>query len=137
MERAKRQEFLERVQRDGFVDDYRGIRISRTGRRFEILRAVVWNVLDEDGNYAGQAATFREWKYLDLAPAGAQFQLTEDFIELHKLLKLTGLAESGGSAKEAITAGQVRINGEPETRKAFKVRRGMRIEYGGQSLDVV
>lgn len=62
--RDERARLLERTTRDGFVDDYRGIRISRTGRRFEIDRAVVWNVVDEDGAYRGQAATFTTWKYL-------------------------------------------------------------------------
>jgi hypothetical protein len=37
------------------------VRISRSGRRFEIVRATVWNVLDEQGNPAGQAAAFDQW----------------------------------------------------------------------------
>ncbi|HUQ68555.1 MAG TPA: MEKHLA domain-containing protein [Planctomycetaceae bacterium] len=64
MHRDERARLLARTTRDGYVDDYRGIRISRTGRRFQIDRAVVWNLVAEDGASAGQAATFAEWKSL-------------------------------------------------------------------------
>ena len=67
MHRDERARLLERTSRDGFVDDYRGIRISSTGRRFRIDRATVWNLLDASGRPAGQAATFTEWRFLDSA----------------------------------------------------------------------
>lgn len=67
MEREAREQFLAKVKKNGFVDDYRGIRISSTGRRFEILRATVWNLIDSKKNYAGQAVTFKEVRFL--APA--------------------------------------------------------------------
>lgn len=57
-ERSERQGLLDRVSADGFIDDYRGIRITSTGRRFEIRSAVVWNLIDEAGGLHGQAATF-------------------------------------------------------------------------------
>ena len=47
--RQERERLLERTARQGFVDDYQGIRISSTGRRFRIQRAIVWNVLDITG----------------------------------------------------------------------------------------
>jgi hypothetical protein len=56
---------LDTVTRQGYIDDYRGVRISRTGRRFLIDTATVWTVLDERGAPYGQAATFSAWKYLD------------------------------------------------------------------------
>lgn len=59
--REERARLLERTRREGFVDDYSGIRITRTGRRFRIDRAVVWNVLDPSGALCGQAATFDRW----------------------------------------------------------------------------
>lgn len=62
--RDERQRLLTTVARQGYIDDYRGIRISKNGRRFLIERAVVWNVLDDDGTYHGQAATFSEWTFL-------------------------------------------------------------------------
>jgi hypothetical protein len=52
---------LERVRDHGFIDDYAGVRVSATGRRFRIERAVVWNLLDEAGRLHGQAATFAHW----------------------------------------------------------------------------
>lgn len=62
--RDERAAFLSRVREQGFIDDYSGIRISRTGRRFHIHQATVWNVLDALGNYRGQAATFSNWEML-------------------------------------------------------------------------
>jgi two-component system chemotaxis sensor kinase CheA len=41
------------------------IRISRNGRRFRILHATVFNLLDQTGSYVGQAATFADWEPLD------------------------------------------------------------------------
>lgn len=64
MERAQREEFLKTVEKNGFIDHYSGIRISSKGRRFKIERATVWNLLDENGKYCGQAATFNQWQYL-------------------------------------------------------------------------
>ncbi|HEY9205134.1 MAG TPA: MEKHLA domain-containing protein [Candidatus Methanoperedens sp.] len=64
MNRAERARILSQVTRNGYVDDYRGVRISKSGRRFLVERATVWNILDENGRYAGQAATFDHWTYL-------------------------------------------------------------------------
>ena len=63
-DREERARLLERVTRYGFIDDYSGIRISRTGRRFRIHRATVWNLIDAAGRPAGQAATFDRWEHL-------------------------------------------------------------------------
>ena len=59
--RGERADMLRRVASHGFVTDYRGVRISRTGRRFLVERATVWNVVDEGGRKRGQAASFSEW----------------------------------------------------------------------------
>jgi hypothetical protein len=64
-ERGERARFMDRVARDGFVDDYSGIRISAGGRRFRIQNATVWNLIDAAGDIHGQAATFHHWTYLD------------------------------------------------------------------------
>jgi len=56
--REERQTLLDRVSAQGFIADYAGIRISATGRRFRIDRAIVWNLVDEAGGLHGQAATF-------------------------------------------------------------------------------
>jgi hypothetical protein len=65
MHRDERALLLERTTRDGYVDDYRGIRVTRSGRRFLIERAIVWNLVDASGQRAGQAATFSEWTWLN------------------------------------------------------------------------
>lgn len=56
VEREERARLLARVARDGYIDDYSGIRIAASGRRFMIRNATVWNLLDEQGAYYGQAA---------------------------------------------------------------------------------
>ena len=56
--RDERQSLLERVSANGFIDDYAGMRITATGRRFRIERAIVWNLVDTGGVRHGQAATF-------------------------------------------------------------------------------
>lgn len=65
LEREQRARFMNRVTEQGYVEDYTGVRISSTGRRFEIIDAVVWNVIDEEGRYRGQAATFANFRYVD------------------------------------------------------------------------
>jgi hypothetical protein len=62
--REERARLLERVTRDGFIDDYSGVRISATGQRFRIAQAVVWNLVAADGRFYGQAATFDQWTVL-------------------------------------------------------------------------
>lgn len=62
--RDERARLLARVTRDGYIDDYSGVRISTTGRRFFIESATVWNIVDEAGRLAGQAATFAAWRFL-------------------------------------------------------------------------
>jgi hypothetical protein len=63
--RDERARLLDAVTRNGFIDDYRGIRISKTGRRFLIGDATVWNLLDDNGAHYGQAAAFSAWQYVD------------------------------------------------------------------------
>jgi len=58
MLREERQRFLAEVALKGYVDTYKGIRISRTGTRFEIQEAIVFNLTDEGGGRYGQAAVF-------------------------------------------------------------------------------
>lgn len=60
VERSERQVFLDKVARDGFVSGYRGVRITKTGARFWIERATVWQLVDSAGNYRGQAAMIPE-----------------------------------------------------------------------------
>jgi hypothetical protein len=59
--REAREALLARVREHGFIDDYSGVRVSSTGKRFRIEQAVVWEIADEAGQRRGQAATFDHW----------------------------------------------------------------------------
>ena len=62
--RESRARLLASVTARGFIDDYSGIRISKSGRRFRIAQATVWNLLTADGLPCGQAAMFARWEFL-------------------------------------------------------------------------
>ncbi|MBN3723584.1 MEKHLA domain-containing protein [Burkholderia sp. Ac-20379] len=55
--REERQRFLERVQRLGYEAGYRGVRITKSGQRFMIEEATLWQLIDADGTLHGQAVT--------------------------------------------------------------------------------
>ena len=57
-------------------------------------------------------------------------------IDLQDFLKLRGAVETGGEAKFRVQGGEVRVNGEIETRRRKKLRRGDVVEYAGQRLEV-
>lgn len=61
--RAEREWMLEQARVRGFIDTYRGVRISGTGRRFLVENALIWNVLDAGHQRIGQAATFSHWTW--------------------------------------------------------------------------
>lgn len=60
-------------------------------------------------------------------PQTIQFELTTEHIELCNLLKLVGLVDSGGRGKMMVAEGLVKVDGELETRKTAKIRRGQTI----------
>ena|SRR5258708_5356333 len=60
----ERSRLLKIVSQRGFIDDYSGVRVSKSGRRFRISNATVWNLISETGEPRGQAAMFSEWKFL-------------------------------------------------------------------------
>ena len=61
-------------------------------------------------------------------------QLRGDHITLDALLKASGWASSGGYAKQLIVAGELRVNGEVETRRGRKLRAGDEVQWGTQRL---
>ena len=66
-----------------------------------------------------------------------QFELDgHEYIELHSLLKVTGLCESGGVAKLLISDGLVQVDGAVETRKRCKIRTGQIVNFDGQQITV-
>jgi len=58
-------------------------------------------------------------------------------VELYKILKFEGLVGSGAEAKAVVAAGQVKVNGDVETRKRKKILAGDVIEFGAQTLRIV
>lgn len=62
--------------------------------------------------------------------------ITTEFIKLDALLKFAGVAETGGEAKEAVQAGDVKVNGEICTMRGKKLRPGDIVELSGVRLVV-
>lgn len=65
------------------------------------------------------------------------FTLRGEFITLDALLKATGLAPSGGAAKQLIAEGRVRVNGETETRRGRKLRAGERVALDADQVQLL
>ncbi len=65
------------------------------------------------------------------------YTLTSEFIELHKLLKLLDLVDTGGQAKMLIQDGLVLRNGVIETRKRAKIIKDDTIQIGDVTITVV
>lgn len=61
---SDRDALLKAALTKGWVDNYAGVRISSTGKRFDIRNTVLWNVVDDTGVRHGQAAFIRDWRFL-------------------------------------------------------------------------
>lgn len=59
-----------------------------------------------------------------------------EFIELHNLLKITGMVGSGGMAKNLIADGQVLVDAQQELRKRCKIRAGQIVEFAGEQVQI-
>lgn len=66
-----------------------------------------------------------------------EFPLVGEFIEVNNLLKLVGLAGSGGQGKHLVAAGEVKVDGQVETRKTAKIRPGQVVECFDTRIQVV
>ena len=64
------------------------------------------------------------------------YTLTGEYIELHKLLKILDLVDTGGQAKVIIENEYVLRNGELETRKRAKIRTGEQIQVGDIVINI-
>ena len=60
-----------------------------------------------------------------------QIQLKEEYVRLCDLLKLAGIAGSGGQGKHIVAQGEVTVDGKPESRKSAKIRAGQTVECRG------
>lgn len=63
--------------------------------------------------------------------------IRDESIRLGQFLKLANLVESGADAKPVIAAGEVRVNGEVETRRGRQLRQGDVVVLGPQAARVV
>ena len=66
-----------------------------------------------------------------------EFELTDEYIDLIKLLKATSLAESGSMAKELVNSGLVKVNGEVESRMRRKIYPDFTVEFEEYLIKVV
>jgi len=64
------------------------------------------------------------------------FELSNEYIELCKLLKAVNLVMSGGEGKEVVAQGLVTVDGELETRKRCKIRAGQVVAFEGNTIEV-
>ena len=62
--------------------------------------------------------------------------IRDEFIKLGQALKLAGIAQTGIEAKIMVTSGEVRVNGEVDTRRGRKLRDGDRVETGAGGFTV-
>ena len=63
-------------------------------------------------------------------------EISNEPIELYKVLKLDGMVSSGGAAKSEIADGRVVVNGSVETRKRKKIVSGDIVEYGNDKVQI-
>ncbi|MEN9768281.1 MAG: hypothetical protein RLZZ32_2241 [Cyanobacteriota bacterium] len=63
-ERSSRAQALQQALAQQSIEGYSGIRISSSGRRFQIHNARLWTLLRADGSPCGQAAAFSDWWWL-------------------------------------------------------------------------
>ncbi|MGI5862727.1 MAG: RNA-binding S4 domain-containing protein [Myxococcales bacterium] len=66
-----------------------------------------------------------------------RFGVRGEYIQLDQLLKATGLCDTGGMAHRAVEAGEVKVDGQVESRKRAKLRPGQRVEFAGESIELV
>ncbi len=64
VEQPDRDQLLSLAKTKGYIDHYQGVRISSTGHRFTISGVILWDVMDEDHQRCGQAATFADWNLI-------------------------------------------------------------------------
>jgi ribosome-associated protein len=65
-----------------------------------------------------------------------KIELKGEIIRLGQLLKLAGLVDTGGEAKALIQAGEVRVNGQVETRRGRQLREGDRVAVDDREVEV-
>ena len=80
-------------------------------------------------------------KFVDASHPGSavdtiEFELKGEHVRLCDLLKLAGIAESGGQGKHLVANGEVKVDGRPESRKSARIRAGQIVECRGVKVTV-
>lgn len=65
-----------------------------------------------------------------------EITIRDEFIKLGQAMKLAGLVESGVEAKDVITDGQVKVNGEVDTRRGRKLYPGDVFIFRGKEYTI-
>ena len=66
-----------------------------------------------------------------------EFELRDEYVELCNLLKLAGIADSGGRGKQMVAEGMIQVDGQAESRKTAKIRAGQKVRCGDVVIQVV
>jgi ribosome-associated protein len=65
-----------------------------------------------------------------------RLKISTPYIKLDQLLKLAGWVGSGGQAKEVIAAGEIKVNGEIETRRGKKLTTGDQVQFMSEMVEI-
>lgn len=65
MVQEERDRLMAATSQQGFIENFSGIRISSTGRRFRIEAGIIWTLVDAEGQYCGKAATWSRQSFLN------------------------------------------------------------------------
>ncbi|HEX9482040.1 MAG TPA: RNA-binding S4 domain-containing protein [Solirubrobacteraceae bacterium] len=63
--------------------------------------------------------------------------MRSETIRLGQLLKLAGIVDSGGEARELLAAAPALVNGQPENRRGRQLHPGDRVELADRELLLV
>lgn len=66
-----------------------------------------------------------------------EFELRDEYVELCNLLKLAGIADSGGRGKQMVAEGMIQVDGQAEGRKTAKIRAGQLVRCGDVLIKVL
>jgi len=65
-----------------------------------------------------------------------EVEISKEPVELYKILKFEGMADTGAEAKSVIAEGKVLVNGKVETRKRKKIVSGDIVEFGKEKIRI-
>lgn len=65
------------------------------------------------------------------------FEITGEYIELNKLLKIADIAPTGGVAGLMISDGEIEVDGQTEYRKRCKIRSGQTVSFQDITINVI